>query len=246
MRRVTVVLALGSALSFLTGCPPAYPKCDNDEHCQSHGEVCVQGQCRECSSDAQCKSGFRCDQNKCVPQAACTGAGDCGPGKHCQNGLCVEGECGSDTDCGSGRCVNKRCVGGKGTCTTTDDCGSGEDCVNGACVSSSGSCRYDPVTFEFNKYTLTSEGEQALRQLADCIKRGKTKVTIEGHADERGTEEYNLQLSNRRAASVKRYLVDLGVGGSLLDTVGYGETRPAETGSSEAAWSANRRVEFRR
>jgi len=70
-------------------------------------------------------------------------------------------------------------------------------------------------------------------------------VTLEGHADERGTEEYNLQLSNRRAASTKKYLHDLGVATNSLDTVGYGFNRPAVQGHNEAAWAANRRVEFR-
>ena len=57
-------------------------------------------------------------------------------------------------------------------------------------------------------------------------------------------QEYNLQLSNRRAASVKRYLTDLGIGDGALETVGYGENKPAVQGSNEAAWAANRRVEL--
>jgi len=68
-------------------------------------------------------------------------------------------------------------------------------------------------------------------------------LNVEGHADERGTEEYNLQLSNRRAASVQRYLNTLGVS-SGLNTIGYGKNRPAVRGSNEEAWAANRRVEF--
>ena len=73
-----------------------------------------------------------------------------------------------------------------------------------------------------------------------------SKVRLEGHADERGTEEYNLQLSNRRAASVRKYLADLGVGAGQLDTVGYGKNRPVSEGHDEAAWAANRRVELNR
>jgi peptidoglycan-associated lipoprotein len=246
MRRVQIVFAFAVALGVLTGCPPTYPKCDNDDHCKDKGEVCVQGQCRECASDAQCKAGFKCDGNKCIPKSACTSAADCGFGKHCENGRCAEGECGKDGDCGSGKCVNSKCVAAAGTCASPDDCPSGEDCVSGRCVKGSGACNYSPIRFEFNKYNLSSDAENQLRQVADCLKKQKGKVTVEGHADERGTEEYNLQLSNRRAASVKRYLSDLGVGGSTVDTVGYGETRPAQSGSDEAAWAANRRVEFRR
>ena len=69
-------------------------------------------------------------------------------------------------------------------------------------------------------------------------------LSLEGHADERGTEEYNLQLSNRRAASVKRYLATLGVNPNSMNTIGYGKNRPAVHGSNESAWAANRRVEL--
>jgi peptidoglycan-associated lipoprotein len=66
-----------------------------------------------------------------------------------------------------------------------------------------------------------------------------------GHGAERGTVDYNLHLSYRRAASVRKYLVDLGVAPAKVDTVGYGENRPAVEGHTEEAWAANRRVEFR-
>ena len=71
-------------------------------------------------------------------------------------------------------------------------------------------------------------------------------MTLEGHADERGTDEYNMQLSNRRASSTKKYLSTLGVPSKSLDTIGYGFHRPAVDGHDESAWAANRRVEFRR
>ena len=70
------------------------------------------------------------------------------------------------------------------------------------------------------------------------------RVTIAGHADERGSDEYNLALGNRRAASAKRYLENKGVDGSRLDVVSYGEERPLNPGSDEAAWAQNRRDEF--
>jgi len=102
------------------------------------------------------------------------------------------------------------------------------------------------VHFAFNESALTDSVRSQLNDLSDCIKKGDLKkITLEGHADERGTEEYNLHLSQRRAASVRKYLVDLGVAPSKLDTVGYGENRPAVEGHNEEAWAANRRVEFR-
>ena len=70
-------------LAALTGCPPTYPKCDNDAQCSEKGEVCVQGQCKECGTDENCKAGFVCDTNKCVPKPECgPGAGPCGTGKN--------------------------------------------------------------------------------------------------------------------------------------------------------------------
>jgi len=146
---------------------------------------------------------------------------------------------------GRGRCKNNQCV--PNTCATTDDCGTGETCQAGTCVkATSDKCNWTPIHFAFNESTLTDSARSQLNDLSDCIKKGGGgKITLEGHADERGTEEYNLQLSNRRAASVRKYLTDLGVPPSRLDTVGYGENRPAVEGHDEAAWAANRRVEFK-
>ena len=90
---------------------------------------------------------------------------------------------------------------------------------------------------------------EALQSLLDrhaqCIKsRNAKKVTISGHADERGTTEYNLQLGEKRAAAVKKYLANLGVDGKKLKTVSFGEERPSNNGHDEAAWAENRRAEI--
>lgn len=250
MRRVLLALSLGTALVALTGCPPTYPKCDNDEHCKDKGEVCVEGQCQECAKNENCKEGFVCESNKCVPKPECSGNADCGTNKKCARGKCVaQDHCDSDRDCGAGSCKGNKCVE-RGACTTTGDCGVNEDCVANKCVAKTGNtsaeCSWEPVRFAFNEYNLDTESRNRLSSLADCIKKEGKKVTLEGHADERGTEEYNLQLSNKRAASVKKYLTDLGVKAGSLDTVGYGENRPASNGHDEAAWAENRRVEFKR
>jgi peptidoglycan-associated lipoprotein len=76
-------------------------------------------------------------------------------------------------------------------------------------------------------------------------KSGGGTVTIEGHCDERGSEEYNLALGDRRASGVKQYLVDLGVPASRLRTVSFGEAKPAVVGHDESAWRYNRRSEFK-
>ncbi|MFL5320998.1 MAG: OmpA family protein [Myxococcaceae bacterium] len=249
-RRVLLAIAAAGSLLALTGCPPAYPKCSNDESCKDHNEVCVEGQCQECAKNENCKEGFVCEANKCVPKPECTTADDCGSGKKCKTGKCVAQDfCQSDSDCGTGKCNKNKCIA-KNACTTNDDCGSGEECKGGTCQqkteAAAPECKWDPIRFGFNDYQLDADGQNRLSSLADCIKKSGKKVTLEGHADERGTEEYNLQLSNKRAASVKKYLTDLGVKGGSLDTVGYGENRPANNGHDEAAWAENRRVEFKR
>lgn len=243
--RVWGLAALAAATVALTGCPAPYPSCQSDEACKDHGEVCVNGQCQECGADANCKAGFVCEANKCVPKSECTGDGDCKDGI-CNNGKCAPPECKDDKACKDGKCRSGRCV--VGACNSSSDCKNGEQCRDGMCASpmSGDGCDFSPVRFGFNETGLSQDARTQLSKVADCIKREKGKVTLEGHADERGTEEYNLQLSNRRAASVRKYLSDLGVKGKQLDSVGFGETRPAVEGSSEDAWATNRRVEFRR
>jgi peptidoglycan-associated lipoprotein len=101
----------------------------------------------------------------------------------------------------------------------------------------------DTVYFAFDSYSLDNQGQGTLdRQAAALLKSGSIPVTIEGHADERGTREYNLALGERRATAVKDYLVALGISPSRIRTLSYGEERPAVVGSSEAAWAKNRRA----
>lgn len=245
MRRASFFLGLLVAVATLPGCPPPYPKCNNDEACKEHNEVCVQGQCKECATDQNCKSGFMCQENRCVPKPECTPEEGCGPGKRCEGGKCVVHECDADADCpNGGKCRENRCMPA-GSCSTNDDCPTGEDCQAGLCAPKvEKPCPLSPVRFGFNEHSLTGEAQQQLAELAECMKEKGFSLTLEGHADERGTEEYNLHLSNLRASAVKAYLTDLGAAATGLRTVGYGENRPLERGHGEDAWAANRRVEF--
>lgn len=115
----------------------------------------------------------------------------------------------------------------------------------------SGADRGDPslktVYFELDSYVIGDEAKIALRNNAKTIKSDPSigVITIEGHCDERGSEEYNLALGDRRAIGVKRYLVDLGVPEAKLTTVTYGETKPVVNGHDESAWRHNRRSELR-
>jgi peptidoglycan-associated lipoprotein len=102
------------------------------------------------------------------------------------------------------------------------------------------------IPFEFDKYRITDRAKPLLERMAGALKeKGTWKVLIEGPCDERGSNEYNLGLGEQRALAAKRYLVSLGVEESRFQTVSYGEERPADPGQSEAAWSKNRRAEFR-
>ena len=101
----------------------------------------------------------------------------------------------------------------------------------------------DRVFFATNKSTLTTASRDTLRKQAAWMraKGKKLSFAIEGHADERGTREYNLALGERRANAVKDYLMTYGISGSRLTTISYGKERPVNSGSNPLAWSQNRR-----
>jgi len=96
--------------------------------------------------------------------------------------------------------------------------------------------------FEFNDSTLTADAQSALTSSATWLKKNpQYNLLIEGHCDERGTEQYNLALGDRRANQSKEYLVTLGIDSGRIRTVSYGEERPFDPGHNEAAWAKNRR-----
>ena len=101
------------------------------------------------------------------------------------------------------------------------------------------------VHFEFDKSTLTPEATEVLERKAGfMLAYPDITVVIEGHCDDRGTNEYNLALGDRRAASAKAFLVDMGVDAARMTTISYGEERPFNPGHTERAWAENRRVHF--
>ncbi|MEQ8640201.1 MAG: peptidoglycan-associated lipoprotein Pal [Alphaproteobacteria bacterium] len=143
-------------------------------------------------------------------------------------------------------------------CTTAGDQGAGADAGGGAAAAPQVAAAVgivpgsqedlavnvgDRVYFAFDKFDLTDEAQNALRAQAQWLARNPSvTVTIEGHADERGTREYNLALGERRANSAKEFLVALGVDGSRVTVISFGKERPAVLGSNEAAWALNRRA----
>jgi peptidoglycan-associated lipoprotein len=101
---------------------------------------------------------------------------------------------------------------------------------------------FNQVYFDYDSAAIRADAEGTLNKFADFAKANDVKgVTLEGHADERGTREYNLALGDRRAVAVKKYLVGLGLNPEQLTSISYGKERPAVDGHDEAAWSKNRR-----
>lgn len=105
---------------------------------------------------------------------------------------------------------------------------------------------FERVHFAFDSAALDEGSKAALRENATLLAaHADVKVEIQGHADERGTTEYNLALGDKRAAAVRSFLLAQGVAPTRLGTVSYGEERPLTGGYSETAWAQNRRAEFR-
>jgi peptidoglycan-associated lipoprotein len=103
----------------------------------------------------------------------------------------------------------------------------------------------EDVYFDFDKSNLKPAAQESLLQKADWLRENSdVTVTIEGHCDERGTNEYNLALGDRRAESIKAFLVNLGISASRLTTISYGEERPVCFEGTEECWAKNRRGHF--
>ena len=100
----------------------------------------------------------------------------------------------------------------------------------------------DRIFFGYDRYDMTAAARATLERQAQWLQRyPNRRMVVEGHADERGTREYNLALGERRANAVKNYLVAVGVGPSRVTTISYGKEQPAVLGATEAAWAQNRR-----
>jgi peptidoglycan-associated lipoprotein len=101
------------------------------------------------------------------------------------------------------------------------------------------------INFEYDQYRVLDRDVPTLEAIAGWLAENpESRVLIEGHCDERGTNEYNMALGEQRALSARRYLVSLGVSPDRLTTISYGEERPVAIGSNEAAWAENRRAHF--
>jgi peptidoglycan-associated lipoprotein len=255
--RTSLFLALALVVFaglFLGGCRK-YPNCKTDAHCERWDDrddtgrpFCVDNICRECRDDSACDEGYQCSggscsriagycsenipcpppqvcrDNRCGPQ--CLSDSDC-PGTfgYCQNGLCMEGECNGDSDCQEGfRCEGRMC---RPIPQALAPCHDGT---------------FKTIYFDFDQSALTAQGRTDMEWNMACINNDSRNVTIEGHCDERGTEEYNIALGDRRARAVRDFFTGAGIARARINTVSYGETRPADPRSNEAAWRQNRRA----
>jgi peptidoglycan-associated lipoprotein len=241
MRRALVATLAFAALA-VTGCPkpPEKGECKSSADCEKqegYGKVCVDGRCQECGADADCKEGFVCRTNKCVPKPQCAADADCPSGQLCQDE----------------RCVPKPAPTVGSTCGGDADCGADMSCVNGRCAARAAAAAIPPecadagaftIRFGFDQSILEAGAKDTLQKLSDCLKRAPARrIVIGGHADERGTTQYNVALGSRRADAARRYLSDLGLS-APAETVSYGEEKPLCTQATEDCWARNRRAEF--
>jgi peptidoglycan-associated lipoprotein len=104
--------------------------------------------------------------------------------------------------------------------------------------------QFPPVYFAYDSSEIQSSETGKLREIADFMKRAPNNIILAGFTDERGTEEYNRALGERRAQATRNQLISLGVPGSRIQTVSFGLEMPADAGHNEAAWAKNRRTEI--
>lgn len=244
-RRSLLVAAWITVLAGV-GCKPDYPNCDTDKDCKEK-EFCVNRKCQQCRDTRDCPEGTSCTAGKCsaIP-GYCRDRSQCPAGQECIANRCRP--CETDAECPSGlKCMQGRCA--KPECTKDEDCPQDKDCVNNVCVgkppkpAAGPPCPLSPVYFGFDQSTLTSEATSTLNVNADCLKKATGRsVTLVGRADPRGTTEYNMALSDRRAQAVKDYLQRLGIEGGRLPKVPRGALDAS--GGDEAGWAKDRRVDF--
>jgi peptidoglycan-associated lipoprotein len=240
------ILAILALLFVLAGCGDKTKKpgsCKADKDCKN-GQVCDGNKCVECKTDANCPKGKKCSAGACIAAPECTKDDQCPTGQVCQAGKCKP--CSTNADCGvGGTCESGQCK--KGTkCAKDEDCADDEDCVQGFCrkATSSGvvdaSCQLATVYFGFDDSSVQQSERERLEQNAQCVEKTKGKsVYLIGHTDTSGTEEYNIALSERRAAAVADFMARLGTDPARLQVVPKGETEPTGQGDDK-----DRRCDF--
>ncbi|MCA9649301.1 MAG: OmpA family protein [Myxococcales bacterium] len=264
---IGLALALGGLAAW--SCTK-YPSCKKDGDCRAEaGESCLGGVCQNCKTDADCvartpggQDVWTCNAYRCGPPDGrdpaiaaggeegdpCLQRSDCYGGLACREGACSP--CSEDAQCapstcnlGTGRC------GPEGACETDGQCAMDEICDGGMCVFSGdlgdeggGPCGLAAVYFAFDSDEITPKALEELGGVAGCIASQGRELILEAHADDRGTEEYNILLTERRGRKVQQLLVDGGVPVELLKVLAKGSLEA--TGRDESGRSRDRRVAF--
>jgi peptidoglycan-associated lipoprotein len=242
----TLVLGCFGALLLVAtaGCKPDYPACDTDKDCKDK-EFCVGRKCQQCRNAGDCGEGRQCNAGRCdaIP-GYCRDISQCPEGAICNANRCQA--CASDIQCPTGRlCMMGRCSIPQ--CTKDENCAQDQECVHGLCVGSQKPvvkkppCDLEAVYFAFDKSNLNSAATSTAAQNATCLKKTDMSVNLVGRADPRGTTEYNMALSDRRAQSVRDYLKRTGIAAGRMSVVPRGSLDA--TGTSETGWAKDRRVD---
>ncbi len=237
-------------------------ECEADAECverEGAGAYCAGGTCRvlvECKDDSGCAQGERCEQHQCVAAQAVAGA----PAKDAGPQLC-----GLDSDCGAGHiCVKNLCEAGRRATpkvtlaarpeAARPDAARPEAAlpeVVAAPVAAAPACARvfesgARIYFEPAMSTVPRAARTSLEDVARCLPAGATlRVIIEGHTDARGPSEVNERLGGARAATIARYLAELGVPGAVVEHASKGEREPLCNDESDECLARNRRAEIR-
>jgi peptidoglycan-associated lipoprotein len=236
-------LLVAGLVAATSACKPDYPACDTDKDCKAK-EFCVARKCQQCRGDTDCGEGRQCVNGKCSAIVGyCRDASQCQPGELCVANRCRG--CQSDVECPAGSICNAgRC--GPAECMRDEQCPQDKDCVRGRCIGSTKPaagppCPLETVYFGFNVSTLTRDATDTLARNAECLKKTNQSIDLVGRADPRGTTEYNMALSDRRAQSARDYLRRAGIDSTRLRPVPRGNLDAV--GTDEASWAKDRRVD---
>ena len=249
LRLLLAFVLLPSSLVLMSGCPdkkPKYPICKKDKDCEK-GEFCINNRCAQCGPGKECPDGKKCMDGTCRAPDYCKSADDCADGQVCKDNKCTG--CDSDAECGEDkRCSNGACLA-RGACKADEDCADDEDCIDGMCKRPGRTpppdvtCKLETVYFGFDSFSVDGENGKVLETNATCLKEASDRsVMLNGYTDPRGTEEYNVALSEKRANAVADYLARIGIDPARFHVVPKGEG--LSTGTDEASYSKDRKVEF--
>ncbi len=241
------------AASVVADCPDVPETTCEDGVLRRYAAACEDGECSYPLTETRCATGTICGEEDgepaCVPAPACEEDGDCTslPQPTCEEGvlttyagLCVDGNCEyepTETTCEEG--YECGLSGGVPACVEVTDLVEIDEETERIEIS-------EVVYFATNSDEIEERSFRLLNQVAQVLENHPeiTAVRVEGHTDNRGSRDHNLDLSRRRAESVRTYLIERGIEADRLTAVGLGPDRPVTVNTTEAGRSANRRVEF--